>query len=142
LRGFGERLAPGKVVHEIDGVRVLAVVTPSVCAHAYIVSPEGARKLARAILPINAPYDAFLRNIYTHKCLIFETSPWIARLSPDATDSTIGGDRRPKRWSPSLTQTARSAMFRLEYNVLRRLFNLRRFGLSYFTKSDFVKAPG
>jgi glycosyl transferase family 25 len=140
--GYLGGLAPGKVVCRQDGLSVVAVLSPSVCAHGYIVSKRGARKLASTVLPVREPYDAFLRNIHQHKCMIFETSPWLVRASKDAAESSIGGTRQPMRATSSLSKTLRSAAFRLEYNVMKPLFNLRRFGLAYITGRGFISLPG
>jgi glycosyl transferase family 25 len=140
--GYLGGLAPGKVVCRLDGLSVVAVLAPSVCAHGYVVTKRGARKLASTVLPVREPYDAFLRNVHRHKCMIFETSPWLVRASKDAAESTIGGSRQPLRTTSSLSKTLRSAAFRLEYNVMKRLFNLRRFGLAYITGRGFISLPG
>jgi glycosyl transferase family 25 len=141
LGGYGTRLAPGRVVAQSSTVHLVAVVSPTVCSHAYLVSRSGAEKLVRTILPVREPFDAFLRNVYQHRCAIFETSPWLATTSHNAAESTIGARPAPRRYSPSIPKTLRSAAFRIRYNVLRRLFNLRRFGFSYVTKSGFVRLP-
>jgi glycosyl transferase family 25 len=141
LGGYGSRLAPGRVVAQSSTVHLVAVVSPTVCSHAYLVSRSGAEKLARTILPVREPFDAFLRNVYKHRCAIFETSPWLATTSDDADQSTIGERLTSRRGSPSIWKTLRSAAFRIRYNVLRRLFNLRRFGICYATKSGFVRLP-
>ena len=141
-RWVSRRTAPGRVVCRQDGLRVVAVLSPSVCAHGYVVTKRGARRLASTVLPVREPYDAFLRNVHRHKCMIFETSPWLVRASKDAAESSIGGNRRPLRATSSLSKTLRSAAFRLEYNVMKRLFNLRRFGLAYITRSGFMSLPG
>ena len=141
ISGSGDPLLFGKVYEKSDDVTIIAVPSISSGAHAYIVSRAGARKLINTILPVSEPYDLFLRNIYAHKCAIFETSPWLAKLSDDAANTTIGGDRISPRRSASLNKTMRSAAFRLRYSVMRRMFNLGRFGVSYLRKSGFVKLP-
>lgn len=139
--GYLGGLDYGKVLYRLDGVSVVAVLSPSVCAHGYVVTRRGARKLASTILPVREPYDAFLRNVHDHGCIIFETSPWLVLASADAAESYIGGTRQPRRSSLSIRKTLRSAAFRLRYNVMRRVFNLRRFGLSYVTRSGFRRLP-
>ena len=54
-------------------------------------------------------------------------------------DSTIGGGRTGKRYTLSVAKNISSALFRLEYNIGRRVFNLGRFGIAYLAKSGFVK---
>ena len=141
LSGYGTPLLFGKIVAISEDVKVLAALSLSACSHAYIVSHKGARKLIGTILPISDPYDLFLRNVYVHKCSNYETSPWLAKLSDQAANTTIGGDRNSRRRVTSLRRNVRSAAFRLRYNIRRRLFNLGRFGISYVTKSGFVKLP-
>ena len=139
--GYLGGLGYGKVIFRREGVSVAAVLSPSVCAHGYVVSRRGAAKLASTILPVREPYDAFLRNVHDHACVIFETSPWLVLASADAAESCIGGTRQPRRSSLSFRKTVRSAAFRLRYNVMKRVFNLRRFGLSYITRSGFTCLP-
>lgn len=110
----------GRVSFQLDGVSVAAVLSPSVCAHSYVVTRPAARKLASTILPVREPYDAFLRNVHEHGCIIFETSPWLVLASADAAESHIGGTREPRRSSLFLRKTLRSAAFRLRYNVMKR----------------------
>jgi GR25 family glycosyltransferase involved in LPS biosynthesis len=142
LGGGGHRLAPGRVALSAGGVSVVAVVAPTVGAYAYVVSRSGARKLVRTVLPVREPFDTFLRNVHVHRCAVFETSPRLARESEHGVRSTIGGSRVPLRHSPSLRKSVRSAAFRLHYNVMRRLFNLRRFGLAYITRAGLMRLPG
>ena len=86
------------------------------------IRPMDFERIFAKILPVREPYDAFLRNVHRHRCMIFETSPWLVRASKDAAESTIGGIRQPLRATPSLSKTLRSAAFRLEYNVMKGLF--------------------
>lgn len=143
LGGAGGHLSLGRVALASGGVSVVAVVAPTVGAYAYVVSPAGARKLVRTMLPVREPFDAFLRNVHVHRCAVFETSPWLAKESEaHGGRSTIGGSRLTFRRSPSLSKTLRSAAFRLRYNVMRGLFNLRRFGPAYITGAGLVRLPG
>jgi glycosyl transferase family 25 len=140
--GYLGGLAPGRIAARLDGLSVVAVLSPSVlCARLYrhqarraqacLDNPAG----ARTVRCVSA-------QCHQHKCTIFETSPWLVRASANAAESTIGGSRQPLRATPSLGKTLRSVAFRLKYNVMKRLFNLRRFGIAYITRSGFVRMPG
>lgn len=131
----------GKTIATTGDVAAIGVLKPSTGAQAYVVSRMGARKLIQRVLPISDPFDHYLRNLYQHGCPIVEASPWLAGFSVDNDISNIGGTRNSLRSSPSLTKNARSAAFRLRHNVMRRVFNLRRFGLSYVTESGFAHHP-
>jgi len=135
ISGNGTPLLPGKIAARSNDVTVLSTLSVSNGSFGYIVSPAGARKLANSIVPISDPYDLFLRNIYVHKCSTYETSPWLVTLSSEAAISDIGGNRNSTQRMTSLSKNLRSAMFRLQYNIRRKLFNLGRFGISYVTKS-------
>lgn len=139
IGGHGLKLRPGKIVAASQGVRIVSVLMPSVCSHAYIVSRSGASKLVKSMLPLAEPFDAFLRNLYQHKCTIYETSPWLAGLSSQSGASAIGGDRSSQVISGSPVKIVRSALWRLRHNTLRHVHNLRRFGFFYISKSGFVK---
>jgi glycosyl transferase family 25 len=141
ISGYGSPTLSGRIVTRSGNVTIIEILSVGSCTHAYIVSPAGARKLINTILPIGDPYDLFLRNVYVHKCSIYETSPWLAKLSDEAANSTIGGDRTSSPRTASFNRFFRSAVFRLRYNVMRTLFNLGKFGFSYITKSGFVKLP-
>jgi glycosyl transferase family 25 len=136
----GPKFTEGKLACKYDNTQVLAVTTFGGGAFAYVVTREGAEKILHKLLPIRETYDAYLRNLHVHRCHIFETAPHLAGLHELNDDSTIGGGREGNRYSPSITQNISSALFRLEYNIGRRIFNLRRFGISYLTKSGFMKA--
>jgi glycosyl transferase family 25 len=139
LGGIGPYVAEGVIKATVDDLRILATVTFGVCAHGYIVSRTGAEKLVATILPVREPYDAFLRNVHVHKCSIFETSPWLVTLQDECTNSTIGGDRSHIPQSYSISEHIASIRFRIEYNVMRRICNFRRFGLAYITRAGFSK---
>lgn len=139
LGGLGPFVAEGVINATVGGVNVLAVITFGSCTHGYIVTQSGAEKLIPSILPVREPYDNFLRNNYEHKCRIFETSPWLVSLQNEAFDSTIGGGRTLKPYSYSVIRNIAATKDRIRYNVKRHLFNLRRFGLAYITRSGFTK---
>lgn len=134
------KFVEGEPAYKYGDTQVLAVTTFAGGAYAYVVTRKGAEKILRKLLPIRETYDAYLRNLYVHRCQIFETTPHLATLHELNNDSTIGGGRAGRRYSLSVAENISSALFRLEYNIGRRIFNLRRFGIAYLTKSGFVKA--
>lgn len=138
--GIGERLR-GVAAAEVLGVTALAVAGTTVCAHGYVVSRRGAERLASSILPVRAPYDAFLRDLYRHGCECFETAPRLVGLHEQHRDSTIGGDYFSRRCTSSIKRTLQGMAFRLRHNAGRLLFNVRRFGISYLLKAGFVELP-
>lgn len=140
LASAGIKFVEGKPAYNYGNTQVLAVTTFAGGAYAYVVTREGAEKILRKLLPIRETYDAYLRNLHVHRCRIFETTPHLAALHELNNDSTIGGGRTGRRYSLSIAKNISSALFRLEYNIGRRIFNLRRFGAAYLTKSSFVKA--
>lgn len=139
LGGVGPRVTEGIVKAAADDFHILAVLTFGACTHAYVVSRAGASKLSSTIFPVREPYDAFMRNINRHKCTIFESSPWLIGLGEECALSTIGGERKTLRYSYSLREIVESFKFRIEYNVMKRVYNIRRFGLAYITRSGFTK---
>ncbi|WP_088343772.1 MULTISPECIES: glycosyltransferase family 25 protein [Rhodomicrobium] len=141
IGGYGRCGPIGKAAARAGDVTIVAVISPSTCSAAYIVSKSGARKLVATVLPVGDPFDLFLRNVYVHKCSVFETSPWLATHPLDMSNTTIGGDRGSARRTVSFSRNLRSVMFRLRYNTMNWVFNLRRFGTSYLTKSQFAPHP-
>lgn len=137
--GNGQYTVDAVRVGNFSGVDVLAVAKFGAGANAYIVSRPGAWKLINTILPIREHYDGYLRNIYQHQCAIFETSPRLTSLQPECLNSTIGGNRDIYRYSTSIMRNLEAAVFRAKHNVMRRVFNLRRFGFAYITKAGFTK---
>lgn len=138
LGGKGNHVSRGVVQKDCNGTVVVAAVKFGLGAHAYIVSRSAAEKIANTIIPIRDPYDAFLSNAYVHKCNIFETSPWLVALQPKFTRGATGANSQ-KHEKATLKHNLAGMAFYLKYNTMRRVFNLRRFGLSYITKSGFTK---
>jgi hypothetical protein len=137
--GNGRYVVQGVKVGTYGSVDVHAVTKVGAGSNAYIVSRAGARKLINTIVPIREHYDGYLRNLYQHRCTVFETSPRLTSLQPESANSTIGGVRDIARYSTSITRNVEAAVYRAQHNIRRRVFNLRRFGLAYITKSGFSK---
>jgi glycosyl transferase family 25 len=142
IGGEGEDSRIGVVTGQTGAISIIAIKKPSMCAHAYVVKREGAEKLIGALLPINEPFDSYLRNVAVHKCNVFETAPFLASVSSHGEDSTIGDGRTAIQHAESFVRLARSALFQLRSKLGMVAFNLRRFGLAYVTKNGFVTIPG
>jgi glycosyl transferase, family 25 len=138
LGGSGKYVSRGVVQKDCNGTVVVAALTFGLGAHGYVVSRSAAEKIAGTIVPIKDAYDSFLRNVYVHKCNIFETSPWLVNLQKETFNSTIGDGRSMNKRGTTLRHNLAGMAFRLKYNTMKRVFNLRRFGVSYITKSGFT----
>jgi glycosyl transferase, family 25 len=137
--GNGRYVVDSVKIGTFGSVDVHAVTKVGAGANAYIVSRMGAQKLVDSIVPIREHYDAYLRNLYRHRCSVFETSPRLTTLQPECTNSTIGGDRKTYRYSKSVRRNLQAAAYRARHNCGVRMFNFRRFGWAYLFKSGFSK---
>ena len=144
LGGYEPLTARGRLIDRRPACALIETMTFGMCAHAYVVSRAGARKLARAITPILEPYDHFLRNDFRYDCRVFDTSPWFFGTDPLLTaGSALHHDREAVNQIPlSMPQRVRRRWERLAYSFRKSLRNTRRFGWrAVFYKSSFHRFP-
>lgn len=113
----------GHVVARVGDTDIYAVTALSFGAHAYVVSRAGAHKLVRNAVPVRAPYDAYLHDVFEHGCYAYETMPWL--VDTDAKESTMGYHAMPKQHARPLVQLS----WQLRTIIMRPVFNVRRFGV-------------
>lgn len=123
------RTARGQFAGQGRGWVLVETVTFGSCTHGYIVSRDGAAKLAATIEPITEPYDCFLRSVHRHRCSVFETSPWLVDLQDDfLATSTIEMDRGREEIALKASDLLAHRANVFGYNISRKLWGLRRFG--------------
>lgn len=111
---------------------VVRVYSTSVCSHAYVVSREGAQRLDAHLLPITAPYDVYLRDMYRNGCNICELMPPLVRLAPEARDSSIAEQADRTAHGRAIAWPGpRHVAFRIRHYLSRILWRWRRFGVSH-----------
>ena len=119
----------GRVHGTAAGVTVLRVLALGERAHGYLVSRAGAERLVRTLLPVTAPIDIFWRYPWAHGCEIYETSPWLVGLTPEADASTINPVEAERARQPlRLRHLPAYLRFKLDRSLRARLNGARRFG--------------
>lgn len=107
------------------------VYSSSVCAHAYIVSRDGASKLLNNLEPINEPFDAYLRDGFRHKATCCEVIPTFSKPREDhIISSNIEKARVSQRKIHySLSFLANYVAFRSYLYIGRIIYSLRQHGI-------------
>lgn len=108
--------------------RIVDSVTPTLDAHAYVVSRSGAEHMLSRLLPIRFPFDVYLRDVHAHHTKIFEVVPNFMK-AVDAQGSQIAHERQSSLIRPGVINGAPLAFWRLRHELARRIYVLKRFGL-------------
>jgi glycosyl transferase family 25 len=97
-------------------------------SHAYIVTRAGAERLLRRLLPIEFPYDVFLRDVHAHGVTTFELVPNLISTT-DPQGSLIAGERQASPRRSRLLNGPSLMLWRLRHEFGRRIYVFRKFGI-------------
>jgi glycosyl transferase family 25 len=113
----------GEAAPITSAMRVRRTNKPTMGAHAYVVSQSGAQKLLSRLTPVTVQYDSYLRHVYEHGCIVFETVPHLV----SANDGGIShiGERSIKTGPLTFQNWLRSTWWQFRHNVLHSLYKLR-----------------
>lgn len=128
LKLGGDGVVRGQLYCQSSFGRVVDSVTPTLNTHAYLISRLGAERMLSRLLPIRFPFDAYLRDVHTHRARIFELVPNFIK-AVDANGSLIAPERLSAQIRRSALNGPSLALWRLRHETARRVYALRRFGL-------------
>lgn len=128
LKLGGDGVVRGRLHSQSSFGRIVDSITPTLDAHAYVVSRSGAEHMLSRLLPIRFPFDAYLRDVHIHRTKIFELVPNFVR-TVDAKGSQIAPERQSAQIRRSALNGPSLALWRLRHETARRVYALRRFGL-------------
>ncbi|MCX8281367.1 glycosyltransferase family 25 protein [Phyllobacterium sp. 0TCS1.6C] len=119
------RTAAFRTFATIDGVHVgRCLHGPLGSAAAYMVTREGAARLARALLPMSLPYDVALERGWAGRFSLFATRERVVGLSPEAP-TTIGSRKRYSSTKPAAWKRSGALLFRTGDYIRRVLYGLQ-----------------
>jgi glycosyl transferase, family 25 len=119
----------GRLLQETAVGKIVETHATTVCAHAYVVSRQGASQLLRRILPIRFPYDIYLRDTHVHGARTFEVVPTLV-VQEDLAGSRIECDRMERPPSSDLRSLMAYRAWKLGHEIRRRAHIVKTIGLS------------
>ncbi|HET6388692.1 glycosyltransferase family 25 protein [Hyphomicrobium sp.] len=119
----------GRLLLETAVGKIVRTHATTVCAHAYVVSRQGASQLLRNILPIRFPYDIYLRDTHVHGAKAFEVVPTLV-AQEDLAGSRIDQGRIENPSSSEMRSMLAYFAWKLGYEIRRRPHVLKIMGLS------------
>jgi len=119
----------GRLLLETAVGKIVETPATTVCAHAYVVSRQGASQLLRRILPIQFPYDIYLRDTHVHGARTFEVVPTLVDQE-DLAGSRIECDRLERPRSSDLGSLVAYRVWKLGHEIRRRAHIVKTIGLS------------
>lgn len=103
--------------------RVRRTNKPTMGAHAYVVSRTGAQKLLSRLTPVTVLFDSYLRHVYEHGCIVYETSPHLVGVH-DGGVSHIGLRAiSPRRLT--IGNRLSTFWFNIRHNLMHGFYKLR-----------------
>ncbi len=85
LEGIQASYETNYPVARVGERNVMMMLKPSTGAAGYYINRAGAEQLVPRLFPIREPFDAFLRQYWTHGVEVLETRPFPVRQRPLAT---------------------------------------------------------
>lgn len=119
----------GRLLQETAVGKIVETPATTVCAHAYVVSRQGALQLLSRILPIRFPYDIYLRDAHAHGARAFEVVPTLVEQT-DLAGSCIECDRTGTLRSSGLRSHVAYWAWKLGHEIRRRAHIAKTIGLS------------
>jgi glycosyl transferase family 25 len=103
--------------------RIRRTNKPTMGAYAYIVSRPGARKLLSRLTPVTVQYDSYLRHVYEHGCIVYETVPHLAGVDDEGVSHIGLRALMPGRLT--LQHRLSSLRFKIRHKALHFSYKLR-----------------